>query len=106
MSTYENIDPVVTSDPRIAASLWPLATREPDLRYPVTADFFNGLLVAGGAAMPAEAGRILDALGKGPFIFNLGHGIIEDDTARARRCVGAPSAVMAVIATPARAFST
>jgi uroporphyrinogen decarboxylase len=36
----------------------------------------NRLLVAGGAAMHAEAGRILDALGKGPFIFNLGHGIL------------------------------
>jgi uroporphyrinogen decarboxylase len=33
-------------------------------------------LVAGGAAMRAEAERILAALDKGPFIFNLGHGIV------------------------------
>lgn len=33
-------------------------------------------LVAGGAGMTAEAERILAALGKGPFIFNLGHGIV------------------------------
>ena len=33
-------------------------------------------LVAGGAVMRAEAERILVALGKGPFIFNLGHGIV------------------------------
>ena len=37
----------------------------------------NQLLVAGGAAMHAEAGRILAALGQGPFIFNLGHGILK-----------------------------
>ena len=34
------------------------------------------VMVAGGAAMRAEAERILAALGKGPFIFNLGHGIV------------------------------
>lgn len=33
------------------------------------------LLVAGGAAMRREARRIVDTLGRGPFIFNLGHGI-------------------------------
>ncbi|MGH6987715.1 MAG: uroporphyrinogen decarboxylase [Caulobacteraceae bacterium] len=37
----------------------------------------NQLLVAGGAAMHAEAARILAALGHGPFIFNLGHGILK-----------------------------
>ena len=34
------------------------------------------VLVAGGAALEAEASRILDALGHGPFVFNLGHGIV------------------------------
>lgn len=34
------------------------------------------LLVAGGEALDAGIDRILNALGKGPFIFNLGHGII------------------------------
>lgn len=33
-------------------------------------------LVAGGAAMRADAERILSALGRGPFVFNLGHGIV------------------------------
>lgn len=36
------------------------------------------LLLAGGDAMEAEARRILEILGKGPFIFNLGHGIIKE----------------------------
>ncbi len=33
-------------------------------------------LVAGGGAMREEAMRILERLGAGPFIFNLGHGIL------------------------------
>lgn len=33
------------------------------------------LLVAGGEALDAGIDRVLAALGKGPFIFNLGHGI-------------------------------
>ncbi|MFN4283629.1 MAG: uroporphyrinogen decarboxylase [Alphaproteobacteria bacterium] len=33
------------------------------------------MLVTGGEAMKTEARRILAALGKGPFIFNLGHGV-------------------------------
>ena len=36
----------------------------------------NLLLVAGGEAMDAQARRIIDVLGDGPFIFNLGHGIV------------------------------
>lgn len=36
----------------------------------------NLLLVAGGDAMEAEVKRILEILGSGPFIFNLGHGIV------------------------------
>lgn len=34
------------------------------------------LLATDGAAMVERIGRILDVLGKGPFIFNLGHGIV------------------------------
>jgi uroporphyrinogen decarboxylase len=34
------------------------------------------MLVAGGEPMRAETARILSALGKGPFVFNLGHGIV------------------------------
>lgn len=36
----------------------------------------NLLLVAGGEAMDVEVKRILNILGEGPFIFNLGHGIV------------------------------
>jgi uroporphyrinogen decarboxylase len=36
------------------------------------------MLVAGGRALEIEAGRILDALGHGPFIFNLGHGVVPE----------------------------
>lgn len=35
------------------------------------------VLVVGGAALRREALRILDALGHGPFIFNLGHGVLQ-----------------------------
>ena len=34
------------------------------------------MLITGGAAMRREIGGILETLGKGPFIFNLGHGIV------------------------------
>ncbi|MEQ8266157.1 MAG: uroporphyrinogen decarboxylase [Parvibaculum sp.] len=34
------------------------------------------LLVAGGAEMRCQALHILETLGRGPFIFNLGHGIV------------------------------
>jgi uroporphyrinogen decarboxylase len=36
------------------------------------------LLVAGGAAMRTAVGEILGALCGGPFIFNLGHGIVPE----------------------------
>jgi uroporphyrinogen decarboxylase len=36
------------------------------------------LLVAGGAAMIDEARRIRDTLARGPFVFNLGHGIVPE----------------------------
>ena len=34
------------------------------------------MLVAGGQAMEREATRILDKLGHGSFVFNLGHGVV------------------------------
>jgi uroporphyrinogen decarboxylase len=34
------------------------------------------VLTAGGEALDRAATRILDALGTGPFVFNLGHGVI------------------------------
>ncbi len=36
------------------------------------------LLVAGGVAMRDATAKILDTLGQGPFIFNLGHGIVPE----------------------------
>ncbi len=36
------------------------------------------LLLGGGEAMETEIRRILQSLGSGPFIFNLGHGIIKE----------------------------
>ncbi len=36
------------------------------------------LLLTGGAALDQEVTRILDGLGKGRFIFNLGHGILPE----------------------------
>jgi uroporphyrinogen decarboxylase len=34
------------------------------------------MLVTGGTAMKREATRIIEALGEGPYVFNLGHGIL------------------------------
>ena len=36
------------------------------------------LLLAGSTAMLGEASRILETLGRGPFIFNLSHGILPE----------------------------
>ncbi|HTR84311.1 MAG TPA: uroporphyrinogen decarboxylase [Reyranella sp.] len=36
------------------------------------------MLVVGGAAMEREATRILDKLGHGSFVFNLGHGVVPE----------------------------
>jgi len=36
----------------------------------------NLLVVAGGPQMDAEARRVVDILGDGPFVFNMGHGIV------------------------------
>lgn len=36
------------------------------------------LLVAGGAAQREAVARILEQLGRGPFVFNLGHGIVPE----------------------------
>ena len=38
----------------------------------------NQLLVQGGDALDREVARILRVLGKGPLVFNLGHGIVPD----------------------------
>lgn len=64
--------------------LWAAAELQP--HAPVQGNLDPLLLVAGGATMEEEARRILDALGHGPFIFNLGHGIVpETDPAQVER---------------------
>ncbi|MDE1149020.1 MAG: uroporphyrinogen decarboxylase [Azospirillaceae bacterium] len=46
-------------------------------RLPVQGNLDPLALVAGGEALDRAATDILRALGKGPFIFNLGHGIVQ-----------------------------
>ena len=46
------------------------------LRRSLWLPFASLMLVAGGAALESEARRILDKLGHGPYIFNLGHGVV------------------------------
>jgi len=45
---------------------------------PVQGNLDPLLLVAGGEAMAAAAATILDAFAGGPFVFNLGHGIVPE----------------------------
>lgn len=45
---------------------------------PVQGNLDPYLLVAGGAALEREVRRILEALAAGPFVFNLGHGVVPE----------------------------
>jgi uroporphyrinogen decarboxylase len=47
-------------------------------RLPVQGNLDPLALVAGGAALEQETAAILDALGHGPLVFNLGHGIVPE----------------------------
>jgi uroporphyrinogen decarboxylase len=47
-------------------------------RLPVQGNLDPQLLVVGGAAMRSGARAIVEALGGGPFVFNLGHGIVPE----------------------------
>jgi uroporphyrinogen decarboxylase len=44
--------------------------------YAVQGNLDPMALLVGGEAMLDSAARIIDALGHGPFIFNLGHGVV------------------------------
>jgi uroporphyrinogen decarboxylase len=47
-------------------------------RCAVQGNLDNHALVAGGQALTEETRRILDVLAEGPFIFNLGHGVLPE----------------------------
>ncbi|HSK38466.1 MAG TPA: uroporphyrinogen decarboxylase [Arenibaculum sp.] len=46
-------------------------------RLPVQGNLDPIMVVAGGEAMAASTRHVLDTLGKGPFVFNLGHGVVQ-----------------------------
>ena len=52
------------------------AVEELQTRWALQGNLDPLYLVAGGAPMAEAAGAILDAMGHGPFIFNLGHGVV------------------------------
>jgi uroporphyrinogen decarboxylase len=54
------------------------AREELQTRVAVQGNLDPKTLVAGGTGLDDEARRILDALGQGPFIFNLGHRILPE----------------------------
>ena len=65
----------VSLDPSVPLS-W--AREELQTRVAVQGNLDPQTLVAGGTRLDDEVRRILDALGQGPFIFNLGHGIVPE----------------------------
>ena len=52
------------------------AAKELQLHICVQGNLDPIMLVAGGAALKREATRVLDKLGHGSFVFNLGHGVV------------------------------
>lgn len=48
------------------------------MHLPVQGNLDPVLLVAGGAQLEARVASILETLGHGPFVFNLGHGILPE----------------------------
>ena len=65
----------ISMDPAVSVD-W--AARELQSRCVVQGNLDPSVLVAGGPAMCREVERILAALGSGPFIFNLGHGVLPN----------------------------
>ena len=53
---------------------WAKAKLQP--HHTIQGNLDSSMLLAGGGAMVAEAERILRTFGDGPFVFNLGHGVI------------------------------
>ena len=65
---------------------WAAAELQPHLA--VQGNLDPMLLLAGGAAMDREVKRILRRPRQGPFVFNLGHGILPETPHRACRAAG------------------
>ena len=59
-------------------SIWHLRATRSRRRRPVQGNLDPLALRAGGAALDRSVDAILAALAGGPFIFNLGHGILPD----------------------------
>ena len=69
-------------------------------RLPVQGNLDPLLLVAGGEALDARVGALLEILGPQPFIFNLGHGILPEDADRACHQAPEPGEGPRVLAQP------
>jgi uroporphyrinogen decarboxylase len=54
------------------------AARVLQTRCAVQGNLDPQILVTGGALLESEVRRIVRALGRGPFVFNLGHGIVPE----------------------------
>lgn len=54
------------------------AARKIQNRCAVQGNLDPQVLIAGGALLKAEVERIVGSLGRGPFVFNLGHGILPE----------------------------
>jgi uroporphyrinogen decarboxylase len=65
-------------------------------RLPVQGNLDPVMLVVGGAAMRGEVAKLRAALSQGPYIFNLGHGILPetppDHVAELARLLSEPTA--------------
>jgi uroporphyrinogen decarboxylase len=48
------------------------------VHLPVQGNLDPLLLAAGGSALDQRVGAILETLGAGPFVFNLGHGVLPE----------------------------
>ena len=64
--------------PRLRRSTANFARDEIQPRVPVQGNLDPLVLLAGGAALDREVDDVLAAFAGGPFIFNLGHGILPD----------------------------
>ncbi len=72
----EKCSPPLGTDPNEGAAVFRPAVR-PNKKVAVQGNLDPVLLLQGGEAMRAEARRLVDAMRGKPFIFNLGHGVMQ-----------------------------